>query len=180
MTYSITNPFSGLLPISNIDSGIVTAGGSTVPTPPLYPGMIVTAQDPVLGAGEFILLTGVASNFVGAVCRYNAPGFAAALVTGAAGQTGAYSVGVSMAANTSASTWSWYQIEGLAVIKKTAVQFVPNVPVFMSATAGRIKAINSAGTQLDGAQSANSATVTSTTSTVTVAINRPAVTSATP
>lgn len=173
MAYTIINPISGLLPIANIDAGLTPANSATViPSPPLYAGMVVTAQDPTLGMGEFILLLGVASTIVGSVVRYNATTWQTALVTGVAAQKQATPVAVAMSANL-AATWGWYQFSGNAVIKKTAVQFAPNVPIFMSATAGRVKALLSGGTQVLGATTANLATVTTTTSTITVSLNRP-------
>jgi hypothetical protein len=72
-----------------------------------------------------------------------------------------------------AGQYGWYQISGNAVIKKTAVTVAPNVTLFLSATAGRVKVLASAGLQVVAARSANLTTVTSTTSTITVTINRP-------
>jgi hypothetical protein len=59
------------------------------------------------------------------------------------------------------------------VIKKTTVAVTPQVPIFISATTGRIKVLASAGQQIVGAQTANLATIVTTTSTVVVTINRP-------
>jgi hypothetical protein len=69
--------------------------------------------------------------------------------------------------------FGWYQISGNAVIKKTAVAVTPQVTVFLSATAGRVKVLASAGLQVVAARSANLTTVAAATSTVTVTINRP-------
>jgi hypothetical protein len=81
-------------------------------------------------------------------------------------------VAVAMAANT-AGLFGWYQIEGLAVVKKTAVAVNANVAVYQSATTGRIMPTAASGKQLLGARSANLATVASGVSTVIVSINRP-------
>jgi hypothetical protein len=81
-------------------------------------------------------------------------------------------VAVAMSANL-AGTFGWYQIAGNAVIKKTAVAVTPQVTVFLSATAGRVKVLASAGLQVVAARSANLATIAATVSTVTVTINRP-------
>jgi hypothetical protein len=81
-------------------------------------------------------------------------------------------VAVAMSANL-AGTFGWYQIAGNAVIKKTAVAVTPQVTLFLSATAGRVKVVASAGMQLVAARSANLSTIAAAVSTVTVTINRP-------
>jgi len=170
MAYTIDEPRAGLLQIAQTDSGITIAGGTTIPTPPAVLGTIVRAFDPTYGEGEFILLLGVASTVVGSVVRYNATTYQTTLVVNTAVQD--VPVAVAMAATT-AGLYGWYQIAGNAVIKKTAVTVAPNVTLFLSATAGRVKVLASAGLQVVAARSANLTTVTSTTSTITVTINRP-------
>lgn len=176
MAYTISNPFSGMLPISGTDAGIIppnnanTGSTTTIPTPPLAPGMIVNAIDPTYGAGEFILLPGVASCIVGSVVRYNAASFATTLLVNTANAV--EPVAVAMAANTSTTSWSWYQISGQAVMAKTAVILLPNVAVYISATAGKVKALQSTGLQIQGAKT-GSATTASASGTVLVFINRP-------
>lgn len=176
MTFSIQNPYSGLLPIAGTDAGIVppnnvnTGSTTAIPTPPLYPGMIVSAQDPTYGAGEFILLLGAASTIVGSLVRYNTVSFATTLVVNTAVQV--MPVAVSMAANTSNTSWSWYQIAGTAVLAKTAVIILPNVAVYLSGTAGKVKALASAGLQVVACRS-QAATTASASGTVLVTINRP-------
>jgi hypothetical protein len=133
-------------------------------------GTIVRAQDPTFGQGEFIYLLGVISTVVGSVVRYNATTFQTTLAVNTAVQV--VPVAVAMSANV-ASQYGWYQIAGLATIKKTAVQFTPNVAMYLSATAGRVKAVASAGLQVINSRTANLATVTSTTSTIVALINRP-------
>ncbi len=70
--------------------------------------------------------------------------------------------------------YAWFQIQGQTSVLKTAVTVSPDSVVYASATAGRIKVLTSAGGQITGMRTANAATVTSTTSTVTVYMNRPA------
>jgi hypothetical protein len=176
MAYTITDPQAGWLPISGTDSGVIppnnanTGSTTTVPTPPMVPGMIVNGTDPTYGGGEFILLPGVTSCIVGSLVRYNATSYATTLLvnTGNAVEP----VAVAMAANTSSTTWSWFQISGQAVVAKTAVIFGPNVAVYISATAGKIKAVASAGLQILAAKT-GSATTASASGTVIVFINRP-------
>ena len=114
MAYTFDEPRAGLLQIAQTDSGITTAGGTTIPTPPAVLGTIVRAFDPVYGEGEFILLLGVASTVVGSVVRYNATTYQTTLVVNTAVQD--VPVAVAMAATT-AGLYGWYQIAGNAVIK---------------------------------------------------------------
>ena len=176
MAYTITNPQLGQLPINQFDSGIIppynanTGSTTTIPTPPLAPGMIVNAIDPTYGGGEFILLPGVASTIVGSVVRYNATSYATTLLINTANAV--EPVAVAMSANIVSTTWGWYQIAGQAVVAKTAVILLPNVAVYISSTAGKIRAIASAGIQILGAKT-GSATTASASGTVIVFINRP-------
>lgn len=135
-------------------------------------GTITTGWDPTYGYGEFIYLLGVASTVVGMVALYNATTYQTALVTVANGKNKGLPVGIAMSANVAAQ-YGWYQIGGNAVVKKTTVAVTPQVPIFISATAGRIKVLASAGQQILNAQTANLTTIVTTTSTVVVTINRP-------
>jgi len=176
MAYTFAEAQTGLLQIANIDTGVTSASGvstgstSVIPTPPNVLGKICRADDPTYGEGEFILLLGVAGTEVGSLIKYNATTYQTALLTNSASQD--VPVAVAMSANL-AGTFGWYQIAGNAVIKKTAVAVTPQVTLFLSATAGRVKVLASAGLQIVAARSANLATIAATVSTVTVTINRP-------
>lgn len=135
-------------------------------------GTIVRATDPTYGQGEFVYLLGVASTVTGMLVKYNATTYQTALLSVTNGKNKGVPVGVAMSANV-ASQYGWYQIGGNAVIKKTTVAVTPQVPIFISATDGRMKVLASAGQQILGAQTANLATIVTTTSTVVVTINRP-------
>jgi len=135
-------------------------------------GTIVKGWDPTYGEGEFIYLLGVASTTVGDVVTYNATTYQTALLTTTNGENKGVAVGIAMSANV-ASQYGWYQIDGNAVVKKTGVAVTPQVPIFISATAGKVKVLASSGQQILGAQTANLTTVVTTTSTVVVTINRP-------
>ena len=174
MAFTILDPQAGFLPIANIDTGYlppssVSSGSTTTyPTLPLYPGMVVKAFDPTYGMGEFILLKGVASTAIGSLVIYNTTSFTTTLcpVTANLGQP----VAVSMSANTSSSNWSWYQIEGVAVVaKSTGLGLANNVALAVNSI-GKV-GTNASGKQILGARTANS-TVSATT-TVQVVINRP-------
>ena len=169
MAYTIMDPVAGFLPIANTDSGVTQPNAtSATPTPPLYPGMIVKAFDPTFGMGEFILLAGVASTAVGSLVIYNTVNFTTTLcpVTANLGQP----VAVAMSANTSSSTWGWYQIGGVAVVaKSTGLGLANNVALAVNSI-GKV-GTNASGKQILGARTANS-TVSATT-TVRVVMNRP-------
>jgi hypothetical protein len=68
--------------------------------------------------------------------------------------------------------YGWYQIAGTAVLAKTAVIILPNVAVYISATAGKVKALASNGLQVVGCRS-QLVTTASASGTVLVTINRP-------
>lgn len=170
MAYSIQN-YAGAPAITDIATGITDPDTSVVRTAvPL--GTIVKGVDPTYGEAEFIYLKGVDSTVVGSVVTYNTTTYQTALVTVANGKNKGLPIAVAMSANVS-SKYGWYQISGNAVVKKTSVAVTPAVPIFISATSGRIKVLASAGQQILGAQTANLTTIVTTTSTVVVTIARP-------
>lgn len=164
MAFAPAESLAGLVSFTNID----TSANRVIPVGTIVRG-IDTASTKT--AGEFIYLPGVASNIVGAVVTYNplAPSVALVPNTANLGQP----VAVSMAANTTTTSYSWYQLEGVATIKKTAVVVNPNVRVYISATAGRIMSTSVAGKSIVNARSVNAASVVSATSSVAILINRP-------
>ena len=141
---------------------------STTAVHPL--GFKIRANNDTYGCGEFIYLLGVASTVVGNLVTWNALTCQTTLApdTVNLGQQ----VAVAMSANV-ASQYGWYQIYGAAVIKKPAAKALPNNAVFMSTTAGRVSTTINTSTQILGARTANSATITTTTSTVVVSICYP-------
>jgi hypothetical protein len=113
-------------------------------------GTIMRAVDPVYGAGEFILLKGVASTAIGTWVTYNLDdNTTTRLAANAIGP-----VAVSMAANTAATTYSWYQISGKAVGLCLA-GFVDNANVYATATAGSVDDAIVAGDRVKGAVGAS-------------------------
>lgn len=137
-------------------------------------GTIVLGRDPTYGEGEFIYLKGVASNFVGALVTYVPNTGVVALSTTSGVATGGAPMAVSLS-DATAAQYGWYQISGDAIMYKTAVKFDPasGNRIYLSATAGRVMQTSVAGRQILGARFAATATVTSTTSTVVVTLNRP-------
>lgn len=168
MPWIITENYIGGQPIATTD---------TVQNHPL--GTIVRGRqtDTGGGGGEFIYLLGVASTVVGSLVTYNATTFQTTL-SPTNTTTDGPPVAVAMSANI-AGQYGWYQISGLAVIKKTAVSFAPSTGIWLSGTAGRVFATASSGRGIVGARTANLTTVASATSTVTVLINRPSIETAT-
>lgn len=170
MAYTIIDPQLGFLPISGTDSGVVTAGGTTIPTPPLQVGQIVKAVDPTFGIGEFILLPGVASTAIGSVVTYNTVSFTTTL--SAVGGNIPQPIAIAMAANTSSSVWSWYQISGVAVVKKQCtVSLAAGAAVGVLST-GLIAGTGS-GKEIDGAVVAAVASATAGRTSVRVMLQRP-------
>jgi hypothetical protein len=133
-------------------------------------GTIIRAYDPTFGEGEFIYLLGVVNTVVGLLVRYDATTFQTTILPSTANLD--VPVAVAMSANV-AGNWGWYQIAGIATVLKTAVQVTPQQKVYISGTAGRVFVTSTSGKEIMGARTANLTTVTSTTSTVALLINRP-------
>jgi hypothetical protein len=170
MAYTFDDNKAGLLQINQTDSGVTMANGtSAIPTPPAVLGQIERAFDPTYGAGEFILLVGVASTTVGSLVTYDGTTYQTTLCATTSNQ--ARPVAIAMSANT-AGLFGWYQIEGTAVVNKsTSSNFAPTVAFGVKST-GKVGATGS-GKEILGARTANAATVASATTTVNVVINRP-------
>lgn len=171
--------------IGAINTGAYTTvapGIANLPSTILEPqlGEIRKAWDTTLGAIEMIYLKVPTSTAITAGLLYTyTAGYTAAVlpVLATSKNTGDFvCVAVSALASDSVNVnYGWFQIQGQATVFKTAVQVLPNVVVYASATAGRIKVLTSAGGQITGMKTFNLATVTSTTSTVLCYLNRPTV-----
>lgn len=133
-------------------------------------GIIVKGEDTADGGGEFIYGPGVANLTVGQMVTYNPRTGVVVLTPNTANL--AQPVAVAMSANTAATSFGWFQIAGVATIKKIAVKVSPNVALFQSSTTGRVTSVAASGKQLVNARSVNSATIASTTSTVKVLLDR--------
>ena len=112
-------------------------------------GTIIQGVDATLGGGEFIYLKGAANTVVGMLVWWNPVGHATTLTPNTANTN--RPVAVAMSANV-ASQWGWYQIAGAAIIKKTAINVVPDVPVYQSATIGRVMSTAASGKQIRNAR----------------------------
>jgi len=176
MAYTIDIANIGFLPIGNIDTGVLspveTSNGLTTyyPTSPLKPGMIVRANDPTYGDAEFILLAGVASTAVGSLVTYNTTSYTTALAP--VGTNKPQPIAVAMSANVTSTNWAWYQISGIAVMKKTCtVSLAANAAVGVLTTG--LVAGTGSGKEIQGALVAAVASATAGRTTVSVVINRP-------
>src|SRR5436190_23382857 len=81
---------------------------------------------------EYIWMLGVGSNAVGAVVTFTAAGVTSLIAADAVGR-----VAVSLSANTSTTTYSWYQIKGYHSAVKCDVVAAAN-GLFIDGTAGRV------------------------------------------
>lgn len=140
-------------------------------------GEIRKGWSPTYGYGEFIYLlipttTAIAQNLL---VQWTAGYTVALLPVLATSKNTGNSVALCPVAVSSLTPvqYAWFQIQGQNLVLKTAVQVLPNVVVYASATAGRIKVLTSAGGQITGLRTFNAATVTSTTSSVLVFLDRP-------
>lgn len=136
-------------------------------------GTVVRAKDLTYGEGEFVYLLGVANTVAGIAVTWNATTYQTTLLASTANLS--CPVAWAMSANTAAK-YGWYQISGLHPALKTAVKADPAVNgtrVYISGTTGRVMQTSAAGKCILGAARANLTTVTSTTSTVILLLNRP-------
>lgn len=159
MAFQVLN-YAGAPPITQVDTS------AKVPL-----GTRVKGKDATYGEAEFIYLLGVTSQVVGNLVTFNATTFQTALSANTAGTGSAFAV--AMAATTATKKYGWYQVTGLATIKKTNVSWEPQKAVYQSATTGRVMDTVASGKQVAGAVSANLTTVTTTTSTILVMLNAP-------
>lgn len=136
-------------------------------------GRIVRARSETYGMGEFIYLLGVANTVVGHLVSYSALTGQTTL-SPATGYNTSHPVAVAMSANVAAQ-YGWYQIAGAAVVKKPAVKAQPTSNVYLSGTAGRVRTSAYSGRQVLGAKIQGATTITTTTSTVVVTIDRPSI-----
>lgn len=132
-------------------------------------GKIVRATDPTLGGAEFIYLKGIGSTVVGSVVTYDTSTFTTTL--SAVGGNIPRPVAIAMSANV-ASQWGWYQISGIAVVKKQCtVSLAAGAAVGVLST-GLIAGTGS-GKEISGAVVHAVASATAGRTTVQVVVNRP-------
>lgn len=132
-------------------------------------GTIVKGVDPTYGEGEFIYLLGVASTAVGSVVTYDASTYQTVLC--AVGGNIPRPIAVAMSANV-ASQYGWYQISGVATVKKTCTISLAAGAAVGVLTTGLIAGTGS-GKEISGAAVAAVASATAGRTTVLVMLNRP-------
>ena len=171
MAYTFTDPQLGFLQINQTDSGFTPPNQATaIPTPPLTLGMIVQATDPTYGAGEFILLPGVASTAVGSVVTFDPGTYLTTLC--AVGGNIPRPIAIAMSANVAATTFGWYQISGQAVVKKTCTISLAAGAAVGVLTTGLIAGSGS-GKEINGAVVAVVASAAAGRTSVRVMLQRP-------
>lgn len=160
MAYVPSESYPGLVSFTNVD----TSANRTIPV-----GTIVRGFDSTNGAGEFVYSAGVASNAVGTLVTWNPVDKTTTVVTNTA-KLG-YPVAVSLTANTTTTSYSWYQIGGVAAILKSAAAIAKLSRIAISGTAGSVFGASTAGKFVNNAIAVNS-TVSATTF-AKVLLNRP-------
>lgn len=140
-------------------------------------GQMIDAWDATtFGYGKFILLAVPVSTTitVGLLYQWDKNYNVVLVPAGSTSKNTGVAVSVAYNAVTSNSTtvqYTWFLVQGQVAVLKTAVAVVPQSPVYISATAGRIKVLSSAGQTILGARSQNTATVSAGQSTVNVYFN---------
>lgn len=180
MAYQFNSPTLGAPDITTLTK--IAPGLTNLPSNVLEPqlGEIRQGWDKTLGYAEFIYLKIPTSTAItsGLLYQWTGTGYSVAVlpVLATSKNTGhQVAAAVNTLASDSTNVWyGWFQISGLATVLKTAVTVSPDSVVYASATSGRVKVLTSAGGQITGMRTANLTTVTSTTSTVTCYLNRPA------
>ena len=160
MAFVPSEGYPGLVSFTNVDA----SAARTIPV-----GTIVRGFDSSLGGGEFIYLAGVTSNAIGALATWNPVDKTTTLVPNTA-KLG-YPVAVSLTANTTATSYSWYQISGAASVLKSAAAIAKGARIAISGTAGTVLGTSTAGKFVNNAIAVNS-TVSATTF-AKILINRP-------
>jgi hypothetical protein len=169
--FTPTNNQLGIQPIAN--TNVTLPSQYQINQSPSYGqvhplGLIVQAYDTTLGAGEFIYLKAAVTTTIGFLATYDpsAPTSALAPNTAKSGNP----VAVAMATN-QPNSYGWYQVAGVAAIKKTATVAAKNSRIYISGTAGRVFTTSTAGKGIWNAITVNS--VSAGISTVNVLIQRP-------
>lgn len=157
MAYSVTT-LVGAQPIANTET-----------TQAHNLGTIVRGSDPTYGEAEFIYLKGVASTAVGSVVTYDNSTYQTTL--SAVGGNIPRPIAIAMSANV-ASQYGWYQISGIAVVKKTCTVSLAAGAAVGVLTTGLIAGTGS-GKEILGAVVHAVASATAGRTTVQVVVNRP-------
>lgn len=177
MTTPIWTPINntlGIQPIGNSNSAAPSTFqvGQSQSFGQAHPlGTIVQAYDTSslgLGNAEFIYLQTNSTNSYGSLVTYDPLNKTTTLSPNTANLD--QPVAVAQAANT-ATSWGWFQINGVAQITKNSTPVSKNAVVYQSSTAGSVQGTQANGKQLTNARSVASANSAATL--VNVLIQRP-------
>ena len=163
----------------SVDTHIGTQDLATVDTTARVPlGTEIRVWDPTYGEGRAVYLKVGTSTAIaaGTLVYASASNTATAVPAVSTSKKTGRAVYVALNAVSSDSTntqYTWFLKKGIAPVLKTAVTVAADQPLYISTTAGRFYLTASAGAQIVGARTANTASVTSTTSTVLVQIDNP-------
>lgn len=158
MTYKLASPFIGAPALNDISDTAKVALGT-----------IVKGVDPTYGEGEFIYLLGVANTVAGSVVTYDPSTHLTTLC--AVGGNIPRPIAIAMAANV-ASKYGWYQISGIATVKKTCTVSLAAGAAVGVLTTGLIAGTGT-GKEIEGAVVAAVASAAAGRVTVLVTLNRP-------
>lgn len=183
MTYTLSSPTIGVPGITTVASDTLGGPGNNALTglPSVtfeaQLGQVVDAWDAANNwAGKFIFLKVPVSTTitVGLLYQWDKNYQTTLVPVVSTSKNTGVAVAVAYTAVTSNATlvqYAWFLIQGTVATLKTAVTVPPQSNIYISATAGRVKILTSAGAGIIGARSNNATTVTSTTSTVNVYYN---------
>ena len=132
-------------------------------------GTIVRAKDSTYGEGEFIYLLGVGSTAVGSVVTYDPSTYQTTLC--AVGGNIPRPVAIAMSENI-ATQYGWYQISGIAVVKKTCTISLLAGAAVGVLTTGLIAATGT-GKEIQGAVVAAVASAAAGRTTIQIMLARP-------
>ena len=181
MTYTLASPTIGCPDVTTVvTSGNVGTPNALTQLPSVTTeaklGQVVEAWDATLGDANFILLQIPKSTVVtvGLLYQFDT-NYTITLIPagGTSKNTGVAVVAAytAVASNATAAQYAWFVIRGTVPVLKTAVSVSPASAIYISATAGRIKVVSSAGQQILGGRSNNTATVSGGQSTVNIYLN---------
>lgn len=140
-------------------------------------GQKIDAYDTTaLGWGKFILLAVPTSTTITVGLLYQFDKNYTVVLVPVASTSKNTGVAVAVAytavtSNANSVQYAWFLIEGQVPVLKTAVACSPQSAVYVSSTAGRVKFVSSAGQQILGARTQNTATISSGASTVNIYFN---------
>lgn len=178
MTYASTEARIGVPDLTTVvtSGNIGTPGNGALPsvTTEVQLGQIVEGFDSTQGCnGKFIYLAVPTSTTVtpGLLYQYDKNyRITVVPVKGTAQKTGVSVVAGynTVSSNASSVQYTWFCIQGSVAVLKTAVAVSPQSAIYISGTAGRFYVTSSAGGQVLGARTNNTATISAAVSSVLV------------